>query len=215
MLVFVDESGDAGRKTHEGSSRFFIVTTVVFTNRDEAQKCDSGIGRLRQELGLPQHKEFHFNKDCDRIRKTLLRAMIEYDFFYGSVVLNKEMLTAPGFNVKESLYKYTVRLAFQNILPELDHATVVFDRCGGREFTQQLRRYLRRIAAEATEPGAPKAIKKVRDDRSCSNNLLQMADMVCGAVARSYNHRPGWEYRRIIRSKERRVQVWPKLRDGA
>lgn len=213
MLVFVDESGDAGRKTNAGSSKFFIVTTVVFSDRDEAQKCDARISRLRIELGMSGQKEFHFNKDNHEVRSRFLSAVAEFDFQYSSLVLNKNGLTGPGFSVKESLYKYAVHLAFSNILGSLRDATVVFDRCGGREFGRQLKTYLRKKIRKQSANEPHQHLKKIRSEKSHTNNLLQMADMVCGAVARSYSGPPGKRqtYRRIIKHREFCIQVWPKL----
>jgi hypothetical protein len=43
MLAFVDEAGDVGFKFSKGSSRFFIVTIVLFEEREGAKRCDSHI----------------------------------------------------------------------------------------------------------------------------------------------------------------------------
>ena len=40
MLVLIDESGDSGLKTEQGSSRFFTIGLVVFEDHDEAQAVD-------------------------------------------------------------------------------------------------------------------------------------------------------------------------------
>jgi hypothetical protein len=55
-------------------------------------------------------------------------------------------------------------------------------------------------------------IRKVKMEDSKRNNLLQLADMVCGAVARSFREERenGWEFRRLVREREMRVQYWPK-----
>ncbi|HET6326563.1 MAG TPA: DUF3800 domain-containing protein [Planctomycetaceae bacterium] len=216
--MFVDESGDPGRKTASGSSPFFVVTTVVFQDRNVAQDCDDGIVKLRSELKLPRHKEFHFNSDNDRIRQAFLNCVAPFPFFYSSVVLNKEALTGPGFRYKESLYKYTVKLAFSNILEYLDNATVVFDECGGREFVRELKTYLRREMREEekirNKPASPgRRIKKIRAQGSHTNNLLQLADNVCGAVNRCYASKAKGRttYRNIVRKREVRIQIWPQL----
>ena len=49
MLVFVDESGDAGMKLDAGSSDFFIVTAVLF--EDEANECDDGLAPAARNRG--------------------------------------------------------------------------------------------------------------------------------------------------------------------
>ena len=51
LLVFIDESGDPGLKTDQGSSRFFTIGLVVFEDHDEAQACDDRIMLLKRELG--------------------------------------------------------------------------------------------------------------------------------------------------------------------
>lgn len=213
MLVFVDESGDPGMKLDKGSSPFFVITTVVFRDRSEAQKCDDGISALRAELKLSPKKEFHFNKDGDAIRDAFFGCIAKYSFSYSAIVLNKGRVTGPGFQFKDSLYKYTVRLAFENIFHQLCGATIVFDRCGGREFNQQLKNYLRKRINEKAGNSDHGKVKKVKDESSATNNLLQMVDMVCGAVSRCYSSQhPGRaRYRTMIRKRENTVQVWPRL----
>ncbi len=209
MLVFVDESGDAGMKLGRGSSPYFIVAAVLFEDDDEALACDQRIAHIRRELGLYGRAEFHFNQSSRQVREYFLQQVAPYEFFYFGVVLNKKELHGPGFQYKASFYKYTVSLVFQNAKPHLMDATVVVDRSGGQEFRHQLAKYLKR---KMNEEGGPKLIKKVKTERSHNNNLIQLADMVCGAVARSYrlDKEDREVYRRIIRHRELRVQKWPK-----
>jgi hypothetical protein len=62
------------------------------------------------------------------------------------------------------------------------------------------------------EPDGTCLIKKVSMEASHTNNLVQLADMVCGAVARSYNSQKNdrAQFRTLIRRREARVQFWPK-----
>jgi hypothetical protein len=148
VQVYVDESGDPGMKFGKGSSPFFVVTTVVFSDHNAAQSCDDRISQLRSELKLSPHKEFHFSKDNDNIREAFLTTVREYDFFYSALVLNKRALTNPDFkSKKETVYKFTVGLAFADIRKSLDNAVIVFDRCGAREFTRELKTYVRKKIA--------------------------------------------------------------------
>ncbi len=55
MLVFVDESGDPGLKLDKGSSKYFIVTLVVFEDPKDAEDLDLRIRLLRKEFGF-HHK---------------------------------------------------------------------------------------------------------------------------------------------------------------
>jgi hypothetical protein len=208
MLVFIDESGDPGMNQRSNTSRLFVVTAVLFEEPEEAEHCDQAIERLRQELRKSAAFEFKFNGCCDDYREMFLRAVSPHQFFYHSFVLNKELLWSQGFKNKESLYKQTTSLVFENAKPDLRRAKVVIDRCGDRAFRDSLGRYLKRKLDD--DNGA--LIREVKMEASHSNNLLQLADMVCGAVARSFNRekKDGDRFRKMISHRERRVQFWPK-----
>jgi hypothetical protein len=209
MLVFVDESGDTGRKLERGSSSHLTVALVVFRNHDEALRCDDRIVRLRAELKKPSTFEFHFSHNSDRIRLAFLEAIAPCDFTYHAVSLNKDpaKLWGKGFQFKESLYKYTCRLVFENAKPFLDHATVVIDGSGERRFRQELQAYLK---ARMNEPSGRTAIAKVKIQRSTSNNLLQLADYVAGVVNRQVQRKPrATEFQRWIAVRQSSLRVWP------
>lgn len=208
MLVFMDESGDSGMKGRQGSSALFTVTAVMFEENEEAAACEKRIIECRDDLAVKPEFEFHFYSCSDRFRESFLYAVSHSNFFYHTVVLNKAKLWGKGFQDKASFYKYTTSLVFENAKPLLHEATVVIDRCGNREFRQQLAKYLKRKMNE----GDRKLIKSVKMEPAHSNNLLQLADMVCGAVARSFNlEKPErMRFRNIVRHREFRVQVWPR-----
>jgi hypothetical protein len=209
MLVFVDESGDPGLKLGQGSSNCFTVAIVIFDDRDVALACNEAINQLRVNLGFDRRQEFKFNKCSREVRESFFRTVSPYRFQYHAVVLNKAELTSPGFQHKESLYKFPIKLVFQNAKPLLKGATVFFDTCGSREFVRQLGVYLRK---HTTEADGSCEIRKMKPERSHNNNLIQLADMVCGAVARSFkgDKKDRLVYRAIIQEKEVRVQFWPK-----
>jgi hypothetical protein len=104
MLVFIDESGDSGLKIEKGSSKFFTVALVAFEDHEEAIACDQRISLLRRELGWKEGSEFHFNKNSKEIRKSFLKAVLPYNFFYYGIVINKDpqKLWGEGFRNKES-----------------------------------------------------------------------------------------------------------------
>lgn len=209
MLVFVDESGDPGIKGRAGTSEFFIVTAILFNENEAALSCDERIERIRVELKMHPKAEFHFNKCCEDHRVRFLQGVASMDFFYISFVLNKSKLYGPGFAYKESLYKYATRLLFENCKPYLNKATITIDRSGDREFSNELQRYLKRMINTHQE-----VIRKVKCEASHSNNLLQLADMVCGSVARSFlrEKKNSPMYRKIIGHRELGVHMWPKTR---
>jgi len=209
MLVFIDESGDPGMPPGGSCSAYFAVTLVAFEDYAEAAAVEQRIRLLKRELRLPDHHEFHFSKLRAEWREAFLRAVSPYEWFYFSVVINKARLTGQGFQFPDPFYKYTCGLVFQNAKPHLRDAIVVIDGSGGREFRTQLSTYLRKKVNEGGS--GPKPIRKVKLQDSDRNLLLQLADMVCGAVARGYTQpQENQRYRRLISDREMLVQFWPK-----
>lgn len=208
MLVFIDECGDSGLKIGKGSSRYFIIALVVFDDNEEALACDTRIELLKRELGWSQDSEFHFHRNSKRIREIFLREVSRYNFFYYGVVINKDprKLYGEGFKNKSSFYKYACGLVFQNAKETLEDSIVVVDSSGSLEFKKRLSKYLKNKFN-----GNKRVIKKVKMQRSESNNLIQLADYVAGTINRSINGRSGGEkLRKMISHREINVQVWPK-----
>jgi hypothetical protein len=204
MLVFIDESGDAGLKTGKGSSRYFVIILVSFEENEEATACDQRIELLKRELKLSQGAEFKFSKLRKDQRLKFFEAVAPYAFFYFAIIVNKEKLYGDGFKIKESFYKYACSLVFENAKPYLREAIIVIDGSGSREFKRQLKTYLRKKIGT-------NIIKKVKIQSSHSNNLLQLADMAAGAVYRSFSKKSDKEvYRKVIKAKEIYAQFWPK-----
>ena len=208
MLVYVDESGDPGMQFKPGSSDFFIISAVLFDDEASAKACSGRINEIREELKFHRGTEFHFNKTSRPNREYFFRGIDGQAFRYFSFALNKRKLTGPGFAFRNSFYKQPVKFAFENVQPHLCEATVIFDRCGERKFTAELERYLCR----QINKGTPAAIRRVRSERSHGSNLVQMADMVCGAIARSYKSTKvdRHVYRSLIGRHEMSVRLWPK-----
>lgn len=211
MLVFFDESGDNGFKIGQGSSRLLTVVMVVFEDNDEAQAVDDRIALLRHELGKSAQWEFHFVQNSHNIRRAFLSAVAPYNFFFFAFVIDKAHLNEGDFTSKESFYRYVCGLIFENAKPYLDNAIVKMDACGGREFRDELKGYLKK---RLNDPSASrKTVKKVVTSRSQSNNLIQLADMICGAVARAQlgSRAKSDEFYGLIKHRQIWLRRWPEV----
>lgn len=208
MLVFIDESEDTGLKIVEGATKYFVITMVVFSEHDEALSCDKRIDLLRRELRLAEDFEFHFHRNSNRVRGAFFKAILPYQLFYYGIVINKPKLFGEGFNNKESFYKYACGLLFENAKDKLEHAIVVIDESGRELFKYQLAKYLKsKMNIEDKN-----RIKKVKMQNSKNNNLLQLADMIAGAVNRILDagKKSKIIFREFIKAREMYVQIWPK-----
>ena len=210
MLVLIDESGDAGLKVEQGSSPYFFVTLVVFTDLEEAAKADECVQKLRVKWNKHQNFEFKFNKASPSLRRQFLEELLSYDYRYFSIVIDKQALSKEETQAVQSFYEYACALVCTNAKPYLHEATVIIDGSGSREFKRQLGNSLKKQINDKDAGFAH--IKKVKLQDSHTNNLLQLVDMVCGAVARSYrvDRADAKTYREIIKDRETFVQLWPE-----
>ncbi len=209
MLVFIDESGDPGLKIDKGSSRYFVISLVMFKDLKEAAACDKRISLLAREMGYQDGFLFHFKDNSHNVRVMFLQAVAPYDFLYFGFVLDKDpkKLWGEGFKIKESLYKSACSYVFESAKPHLKDAIVIIDKTGKKVFRSQLASYLKKkINTEAKD-----IIKKIKMQPDRGNNLLQLADYVAGVINRYQQGKKYADaYRRFIAHKEIKVQVWPK-----
>jgi hypothetical protein len=208
VLAFVDESGDAGMKRKKGSSELFVVAAVIFFENTDANVCDDAIGALKPTCFKNKNTEFKFNKCCRDHRRRFFLHVEDSDYLYVAFVFNKAKMYGPGFQFKGPFYKYACKLLFESAKSYLQQASVTIDGSGDRLFRKQLQTYLKAKINTDKE-----TIKRVKLESSHSNNLLQLADMVCGAVARSYKTGKAncGEFRELIKRHELGVSVWPKI----
>lgn len=85
--------------------------------------------------------------------------------------------------------------------------TVIIDGSGSKDLRKQLKRYFKRCHNTPEQ----RFIMKIKTQDSTKNNLLQTADMIVGAIHRSYGDKnDANQYRKIVSYMEMRVQLWPR-----
>lgn len=72
MLVFIDDSGDAGFKLDRDSSKHFVIACVIFDDNLDAEEAALKIKWLRRSLKWRNDHEFKFNKTNKQIRLAFL-----------------------------------------------------------------------------------------------------------------------------------------------
>ncbi len=206
MLVLIDESGDCGLKFDKGSSEFFTCIAVLFRDGMAADACDRSIDGLRYQLKKPRTYEFHFSHCSDRIRRAFLETVSQEDFRYAGFVLEKRKLYGNRFTNPKELYEFAVTLACDHLKLHLENAKVIIDKNGDREFKKRLERSL---TANMVDAEGNCRLRKVTMEASHTNNLVQLADMICGAVGRSFTgHNDA--FRALVKRHEKIVQLWPQ-----
>ena len=178
MLVFIDESGDAGFRVADGASPVFVVAMAMFNTAKDALETQRRINAARRDLN--QKTEFKFNKSRNDIRDSFFLTVVSCPFMVRAIVVEKNRIWSPRLKSdREKFYEFFVRKMIQNDGGRLQNARVIIDGSGDREFRRRLSTYLRRHAGDG-------AVKDVRFKDSKNDALVQLADMCAGAIARSY-----------------------------
>lgn len=199
MLVLIDESGDSGFKLDKGSSRYFVLAAVIFDDNLQAEKTAIDLKLFRQSLGFNEDYEFHFNSCSPRIREGFLRIAKAGKFRTRILVIDKARIKSPLLRAnKSSFYNYAIKLLLKDNQGKVRDASVKLDGHGDRVYKRAVGAYLRQ---ELNSPRS-RVISKLKFVDSKEDILIQLADMVVGAVHYSYNgKKEAQRYRVIIKSR--------------
>ena len=180
QLVFIDESGDTGFKI--GSSRFFAIAMVVFNDLDSggrslhAEATAACINAISQKYRIKP--EYRFSKSSHQNREHFFRSMAECHFAVYALVVDKAKISSK--ELRESprkFYNFFLKMLLDK--NPIQYAKVKLDGERSRTLGQAIRTYLRQQC--------PTTVHSFDFADSRKNKLIQLADMVCGAIYYSYN----------------------------
>lgn len=202
MLVLIDESGDPGFKIVRGSSSHFVVAMVVFDDNAEAERTSTAIANLRERLRVKP--EFKFAKSADVVRDAFFASICTFNFTVRALVVDKAAIYSERLReTPDWFYNYFLRMMLAHDDGTLDGARVKIDGSGDREFRRSLTTYLR----HQLQAGK---IDSFRFADSSRDNLIQLADMVAGAILRSYrdDRKTAGRWRQMLAHAGRLGNVW-------
>lgn len=200
MLVFIDDSGDAGFKLSKGSTRFFVIACVIFDDDLEALKVKVAIKECRRKLKFPDTVEFKFFKSSDTVKKKFLQAVTPFKFRIRAIVIDKSTIRSDELKYnKNSFYSYVIKLVLQHSNDTIFDAKIRIDGSGDRTFKRSFLTYLRK-QLNSKQKIIMKSCKLVD---SKSDELIQLADMAAGSIRRSYDKTKenAVEYKKILKKR--------------
>ncbi len=201
MLIFIDESGDAGFKISKGSSSYFVISLVIFDEELDAEETALKIKKLRKALNKSDKFEFKFNKCNRKLREEFLNEIRNCNFRIRSIVMDKEKIYSKHLrDLATDFYGFSLRMVLQHNGKTIKNAKIRIDGSGERKFRKQLTLYLRKYLNSSNK----KIIKNLRFYDSKQNVLIQLADMIAGSIRRDFEKTtPDHNiYRKIIRKRE-------------
>ena len=177
QLVFVDDSGDPGFK--KGSSTHFVIACIVFDNEAEVTQTAEIMNELRSKLGWRQKEEFKFNKTRKDHIVTLLKLLERVNFkIYATIIEKSKVGDALFKRYPGAFYNHVIKETL--LLCELRNAKIRLDGHAGRSYTKSAVAYFRKSAKIDDY-----SILDIKFTDSAENVLIQLADLVAGAILRS------------------------------
>ena len=176
-----DEAGDVSFRFDRGASRYFVMALVGTTAPTQLRQT---LDRVRSQRHLPVDFEFKFHRlGNQRLRQAVWSALQEADFEVWGVAVDKQRLpdvlrTMPP----RTFYAYFLNEAVQLVPDGIKENAPLwldeFDRAGKTvaEF--------KRIASQRN---LRYRFGRIRAIRSRSEGLVQVADIVAGAMLRHYD----------------------------
>lgn len=192
MLTFTfagDESGDGSFNFAKGASRYFVVAVIGTQNPDALRNL---LDEVRQKTHLPKNFDFHFNSLAStKLRHLLFESLRQADFEAWGIIVDKTTLP-DAFKVLVSgldFYLYFVSELIRQIPPaKREGGTLILDEYG---YPDQTRDELKRIMkAREIKHG----FRRISVRRSQSEPLIQVADLVAGAILRRDAHKQSETY---------------------
>ncbi len=183
-LIFAgDESGDVSFNFGKGASRYFVMAVI---STMDPQGLRQKLDEVRRELNLPSRYEFGFNAmgTSAKLREKVFGALKSMDFSAWAIIVDKTTLLDPFIAMRRlDFYLFFITELLQAIPAEQrEGATLILDEFGGEpDLPLEFRRYMKRR-------NIPRHFNRVLTKRSQSEPLIQVADLVAGAIMRRDSH---------------------------
>lgn len=204
MLVFIDDSGDAGFKLDKGSSKHFVIACVIFDDILDAEEAALKIKRLRRSLKWRDDHEFKFNKASRAIRLAFLNEVKSCKFRVRAIVADKSTIRSSELRRnKNKFYNYMIKEVLSKSDGSIIEGRIRLDGHEDRAYKKAATTYFRQ---QANPRGG--VIKDMKFVNSKNDSLIQLADMVAGSILRSTQviKTDKQEYLNII--KRRVEDIW-------
>jgi hypothetical protein len=212
MPTFIDESGDTGH--HADSASYFRLAAVWLPTQDAAEALRAAIQQLRRDLGLPPEYEFKFARSGTHPerRRGFFNVVLAHEFRFAVAAVNKVEGDWRAAGHRQIHWACAVSLAatLRGVYHAEEEARaaagrnrplgelVVVDDNQDREFLAVIREKFGELTS-ARHPRVP-LVGKVKFRGSRPDELLQLADMVCGAVGTYLDGDETWY--RLIASRD-------------
>jgi len=181
-LIFIDDSGCTGFKFGHGSTDYFGIAAVFFSDDLDAEETALKIKRLRRSLGWHDLHEFKFRKTSKSIRKQFLETVKPFNYEVVVTIIDKRKIFDKKLKSDSGEFYYNVILRTLQAGGGFEKANIIIDGEKGIDHRRKVKTFFRKNLPEFS-------VNEMSFRDSKKDSLIQLADMIIGAAMHSIEDR--------------------------
>lgn len=209
-FAFLDEFGDVNLRTDKAGVSLHFVIAAIIVPSDDVQRLRGAVNTVRdRHCQAGELRSQKLARRPERFR-SVLHELCGTGFRFSALAVDKrEVDRSSGLIYGQSFYKFLQRVLYQRLLSTYPRLQVITDAYGDAEFMFGFREYMMRAV------GAQRSFfEDVTFVESRNDPLVQLADVVAGAVGRTLEGHPTRakfiDLMDLIRPHALLVEEWPK-----
>ena len=199
--IFLDESGSPNVRDNEPP--VFVVAAVVIESRHDLADLEQRFKNAFAAIGRPEDHELKTVGLSVKKHTRVLRELSLLDYQWAAACFDKPRLTTAGFADPMTFYRYAFQFLVGDLLTVAWQADLVLDQHSTQAAEAEFEKHLRRQNSGL----AVSRLGSVKFSDSSKTRLVQLADLVAGAVRRSVAGKA--LPLREIEDKMINLQFWP------
>ncbi len=204
--AFVDEFGGFGFDfSKANTSKYFILCSVI-VKAEQLSALENAIDNLRKKyFSNSEMKSSNIGSD-DKRRMVLITEILKLDFKIIALVADKEdFYNSAITNYKQVFYKYMHKLLYNNLYSVYPKLKIYADELGDEDFRNGFKKYV------SNNRPTYNIFNEYDFDfiDSTSSNLVQLADIIVGSIARKLNDDNAPNYIEILKGKISHIEYFP------
>ena len=204
--AFIDEFGGFGFDfSKEGTSKYFILCSVI-VKAEQLASIENSVDNLRKQFFSNSEMKSSNIGNNDKRRMSLITEILKLDFRIIALIADKEDFYKSAItNYKQVFYKYMHKLLYNNLYSVYPKLKIYADELGDDEFKEGFKEYV-----SNNRPNYNIFNEYAFDFIDSKNsNLVQLADIIVGSIARKLNDDNAPNYLEILKGKISHIEYFP------